>query len=205
MEVSQLPLLEVWDHLVILSMGLLFQAGTTFTALTAGTYTLTVKDANNCIKSTTVTLINLPSPSITLSASPSSCFANDGTVTAIPTGGTGALTYSKNGVLFQISPVFTGLAPGPYTITVKDSKGCTATATINVGSLSGVAVSGIATPVGCLGPTGSITASGLGGAAPYQDLDGITFQASNVFNGLAAATYQLPLKMQTIALRLHFP
>ncbi|MBL0048747.1 MAG: gliding motility-associated C-terminal domain-containing protein [Bacteroidetes bacterium] len=175
--------------------GITFQAGTTFSALAAGTYTLTVKDANNCLKTTTVTLINLPAPSITLSASPSSCFANDGTVTAIPTGGTGALTYSKNGVLFQISPVFTGLAPGPYTITIKDSKGCTATATINVGSLSGVAVSGIATPVGCLGPTGSITASGLGGAAPYQfSLDGITFQASNVFNGLAAATYTITIK-----------
>ena len=148
--------------------GVTYQASTLFSALAAGSYTLYVKDVNGCIKSTSVTLLNLPGPSLTLSSTPSSCFANDGTITVTITGGTGTITYSKNGVLFQASNVFTGLAPGSYTITVKDSKGCLNSTTVTVGSLTGVLVSGVSSPAGCVTATGSITASGLGGAAPYQ-------------------------------------
>ena len=34
------------------------------------------------------------------------------------------LVYSINGTSFQSNPVFTGLAPGAYTVTVKDANNC---------------------------------------------------------------------------------
>ena len=175
--------------------GITFQAGTSFTNVGPGLYTLTVKDANNCTKNISVSLINLAPPTLSVSSTASSCFANDGTVTVVATGGTGALTFSINGVNFQVSNVFTGLASGNYTVTVKDAKNCTATIAVTVGSLTGVSVSAIPTAAGCMSATGSITATGLGGTTPYQySLDGITYQASNVFTGLAAGAYTVTIK-----------
>lgn len=71
---------------------------------------------------------------------PSSCFANDGTITASVTGGTGLITYSKNGTIFQNSNVFNGLAPGSYTITAKDIKNCLSTTTVIVNQVVGPAI-----------------------------------------------------------------
>jgi hypothetical protein len=175
--------------------GITFQASTSFTNVGPGLYTLTVKDANGCTKNISVSLINLAPPSLSVSSTASSCFANDGTITVVATGGTGALTYSINGINFQVSNVFTGLASGNYTVTVKDAKNCTATIAVSVGSLTGVSVTAIPTAAGCMAATGSITATGLGGTTPYQySLDGITYQVSNVFSALAAGAYTVTIK-----------
>jgi len=112
--------------------GTVYQAGTLFNGLAAGPYTLYVRDINGCIKSIAVTILNLPAPVITASTSPASCGLSDGTITAEATGGTGALSYSINGVTFQASNVFTGLAAGTYTVTVRDSRNCLATVAITV-------------------------------------------------------------------------
>jgi hypothetical protein len=117
--------------------GTVYQAGNSFINLAAGNYTLYVRDINGCVKSIPVTVLNLPAPTVTANSSPASCGQNDGTITANATGGTGALSYSINGVTFQASDVFTGLAAGTYTITVKDSRNCTATVSVTVSSTGG--------------------------------------------------------------------
>lgn len=59
--------------------------------------------------------------------------AADGTADGNGSGGAGFYTYSLDGVNYQILDDFTGLAPGDYTMYVKDANGCVATAgfTIN--------------------------------------------------------------------------
>lgn len=118
-----------------------FQAGTTFTALAAGTYTVTAKNSDGCTGSRQFTLSN-PTPSctgvsivVTANATSSTPCASPatGTITASATGSTG-LMYSINGTTFQASGSFSGLAPGPYTVTARDANGCTGTSAVTVSS-----------------------------------------------------------------------
>lgn len=169
-----------------------FQAGTSFTLLSAGTYPLTVKDVNGCMKSMNVTVANLAGPTVTATTTLSSCFANDGTITAAGSGGTGALTYSKNGVAFQPSPVFTGLAPGTYTITVKDTKNCTSTfSNVVVGQVVRPAVSAHDSASVC---GGNIIALGNGGLSPFMyGINDSAMQNNNIFTCKAPGTYMIHL------------
>ncbi|MCP1381060.1 beta strand repeat-containing protein, partial [Runella salmonicolor] len=101
----------------------------TFSVPAGGPYNYTVTDANGCSASASVASVSQPAQ---LNASASNtkvtCVGgNDGTITVTASGGTGALTYSKNGINFQSSNTFSGLTVGPYTLTVKDDNGCTVT------------------------------------------------------------------------------
>ena len=70
----------------------------------------------------------------TAMATPTTCPANNGTVTATVgnTPSESPYTYSLNGGAPQSSNTFTGLMPGVYTVTVTDNTGCTANASATV-------------------------------------------------------------------------
>ena len=77
------------------------------------------------------TCSNPPTVSIESSAD-TDCGSSIGEITVKAAGGTGTLTYSKDGNVFQESATFSGLASGNYTFTVKDANGCTATVATSV-------------------------------------------------------------------------
>ena len=162
--------------------GTAYQAGTLFNGLAAGPYTLYVKDINGCIKSIPVTVLNLLAPAITATASPATCGANDGTITAEATGGTGALNYSINGVTFQASNVFTGLAAGTYTVTVRDSRNCSTTASVTI-TTAGATV----TPT--FNPVGPVCSGAVLAPLPTTSLNGITGTWAPAMNNTATTTY----------------
>ncbi len=114
--------------------GTIYQASTVFNGLAAGLYTLYVKDINGCIKTLPVTVLNLPGPALTATSSPASCGLSDGTITATATSGTGTLQYSINGVTFQTSNIFLNLVAGVYTVTVRDTRNCSHTFSVTVGT-----------------------------------------------------------------------
>ena len=175
--------------------GVSFQASTIFNSLAANSYTLYVKDINGCIKTAPVVVENLAGPTATATSTPASCSLSDGTITAIAAGGTGILLYSVDGISFQPGNVFTGLAAGSYTITVKDTRLCATTTTVTINPFVIPTASANTTDATCGNANGSISVNGSGGTGPYQySLDGITFQASNVFNGLVANTYLIRVK-----------
>lgn len=159
-----------------------------FSGLAAGTYTLYVRDANLCVHTRPVIVSNLAGPGLSVSSSPATCGASDGTITATASGGTLALAYSRNGVTFQASNIFTGLAAGTYNITVRDARLCTSVATVTVSSAGGPIASASSTAATCNG--GSITITAESGTGPYSySINGTLYQASNIFTGLAAGTY----------------
>ncbi|MBL0053769.1 MAG: SprB repeat-containing protein [Bacteroidetes bacterium] len=98
--------------------------------LAAGTYTVIVKDKNNCTTSCTVTLTQ---PAIItcapLTTTPVLC--NGGTTGTATldelsiTGGTAPYTYLWNTGVAQTTAIATGLGAGTYTVTITDANGCT--------------------------------------------------------------------------------
>jgi gliding motility-associated-like protein len=164
--------------------GITYQPSTIFTA---STYTIAIKDGNNCINtSQPVTLLNTAGAIISGVSTNSTCGFANGKIIATPVGGTLPYQYSiDNGATYQPSNVFNGLLATTYTITIKDGNNClNNTQPIVVSNTAGATV------------TGQITATALGGTSPFQySIDGgVTYQASNIFNGLVAATYTITIK-----------
>lgn len=95
-----------------------WQAEVTFTGLSANTYTVSVRDSNNCIVTDEVT-IGEPEAIAILNAEVAGA-----SITITATGGTSPLNFSLNGGEAQSSNIFTDLANGNYTISVSDENGC---------------------------------------------------------------------------------
>jgi hypothetical protein len=128
--------------------------------------------------------VNTSGATVTAISSNATCGASNGSITATGLGGTTPYQYSLDGITYQVSNIFTGLAAGAYTVTIKDASNCINTsAIVNVVNTSGATVTAISSNATCGASNGSITATGLGGTTPYQySLDGITYQASNIYS-----------------------
>ncbi|MBF4470831.1 gliding motility-associated C-terminal domain-containing protein [Flavobacterium sp. HJJ] len=181
--------------------GTIFVSSGTFNGLTAGPYTITVKDANGCI---TTQAVSITQPVAALTASITAqtnvlCFGNStASVTIAGANGTSPYTYSKDGTAFSGSGTFSGLAAGPYTITVKDANGCITTQAVAITQpAAGLTASITAqTNVLCFGNnTASVTVAGANGTSPYTySKDGTTFSGSGIFSGLTAGPYTITVK-----------
>src|SRR5690606_25331360 len=108
-------------------------------AVRAGTYTVTVKDANGCTFSKELVVKNIAGPAdLTAAAKASTCGATNGELTLTNvSGGTAPYTYSLDGANFQAGATFTGLLAGSHTITVKDANGCTFAKAFTVTNIAG--------------------------------------------------------------------
>jgi hypothetical protein len=160
------------------------------TGRTQGNYTVTVTDANGCTKSGLVCITQPAALSVSTSTTNVSCFGgNNGTASATVSGGTPAYTYlwSTGGNTNSVS----GLSNGSYTLTVTDSKACTATRTVNITQPAVISISITSTNVSCNGGNnGSASASVSGGTAPFTYSWSNQNTTSNN-NNLTAGTYLL--------------
>jgi len=115
---------------------------TTFGGLTAGTYTITVKNSNGCLGSATfaVTSSN-PCTNTTITITKTVTASNNcvtpgtGSIVASASGSTG-FTYNLNNGVYQASGTFSALSPGTYTLGAKDVNGCTASISVTVTSVA---------------------------------------------------------------------
>jgi hypothetical protein len=88
----------------------------------AGTYTLTITDANGCSASTNTTIVNGINPQAAVSAGGATTFCQGGNVVLNAAGGTSFLW--NNGATTQNITVTT---PGNYSVLVTNAAGCSAT------------------------------------------------------------------------------
>jgi gliding motility-associated-like protein len=179
--------------------GSAFGASGNYTALAAGNYTVTARDANNCSITTNFTIVE---PPILLLSAPVitnvSCNAgSDGTITTLASGGTPGYVYTITppAAVPNTTGVFTGLPAGTYAITVTDSAGCTRTATNLTITQPAPLIYTLANhqDVACFGDTtGSITVNTQGGtgtvAYALNPATG-TQGPAGFFSGLIAGSY----------------
>ena len=160
--------------------------------LLAGTYNVTVTDANGCTAAISGSINDIPGPSLAPEKiTPATCNQSDGDASVIATGGNGSLTYSWSHDLSLNSNYANNLAQGVYTVTVTDSKGCWATTTVNVPNASGPSLDNItATPATCGTNEGTATVTVTGGTLPLTYIWNTTpAQTTATATGLAPGTY----------------
>jgi hypothetical protein len=182
--------------------------------LTAGTYNVTVTDANNCTGTATATVTG-PSSGVSVNLASKtnvSCNGgNNGAINITAVGGTPNYTYSWNDG--PTSEDRTGLVAGTYIVTVTDANGCTATRSESITQPALLVVSLTKTDPTCppgsnlpFSANGTITVSVSGGTPnyTYSWSDGPTTQNRT---GLQAGTYTVTVTdangctaMQTITL-----
>ncbi|MFD2292254.1 beta strand repeat-containing protein, partial [Mariniflexile gromovii] len=184
------------------SIGGSYQASPTFSINAPGVYNVSIRDGNGCIASRTFEV----QPELLLDANMTqdlTC-AVDASITLTANGGTG--TYSTYAVSSDGGTTYTNIAGSSYTATtdgnyqfrVTDSQGCQAISNIIIVTPKTTPTQTYTqTNVSCNGASdGGIVVTAANGIAPYQYSrdNGATFQASNVFNGLAAGTYNIVVR-----------
>ena len=162
------------------------------TNLPAGTYTVTVTDANGCT-ATTQAVINEPSPltlAVTNSTNATCAGSNDGTIDILANGGTSVYTYTwlPSGNSSSLS----SLAPGTYTATVTDANGCTTTVSATIAEPPPVTAAVSTIPVLCNGgATGSATVNAAGGTSGYTYQWAPAGGSNATASGLTAGNYDV--------------
>jgi hypothetical protein len=142
------------------------QTNNVATNLSAGTYTVTVTDANNCTITRSYIITEPTQLTGNITTVNVACNGgSNGSVTANPTGGAGPYSYSwSNGITSKVNNT---IPIGTYTVTVTDNKGCTITISSTVTSPNLIAHNETISTINCNGATGSITINASGGITPY--------------------------------------
>jgi len=176
-----------------------FQPTAQFVNVGADTWTLVVKDVNNCTHTGTTIITQPPVIVPVISSTNSTCGNANGSLLINASGGTGArYSYSLDGTTFQSSGLFSGKSSGTYSISVKDTVGCVVTTTGDIQDSNGPSFGSISsTNVTCYGGNdGTITVnsvSGGSGTIEYS-LTGASWQTTNRFTGLLAGNYNIQVR-----------
>jgi gliding motility-associated-like protein len=171
-----------------------YQVSGTFNSLAAGSYTITIQDANLCTVDIPVT-ISQPATGITgniVTQTNVTCFgSSDGTFTVEGSGGTAPYQFSLDGATFQASGIFNGLSAGTYTVTISDATPCTTDIQVIITEPEALSISFEKTDASCPGDAdGSITLTTTGGTQPYSVIwsDGVlTATRTNIPTGTYSA------------------
>ncbi|MEM6376740.1 MAG: gliding motility-associated C-terminal domain-containing protein, partial [Bacteroidota bacterium] len=146
------------------------ETGSIVTGLSDGLYSLTVTNINGC-SATQDNLVNTPAPirinrDSTLIGDASCSGISDGSISTQATGGTSAnntyiYTWEVFGRDSTITTVISAAAPGTYTVTLTDDRGCTSIDSITVNAAKTLFIDEVVDNISCNGfGDGSITATG---------------------------------------------
>ncbi len=138
--------------------------------LTAGYYTISVNDANDCLWTETIQIIEPDSLITEITSSNIPCFGLDnGILNAQTEGGTPPYTYQWFHDLEHNSSILTNMHPGFYFVSVTDANGCADTASAMISQPNELILDFITSHVNCKGGhDGYIIVTPSGGVPDYN-------------------------------------
>jgi hypothetical protein len=185
------PYVYVWDDAAV-------QTTATANNLAAGTYHVTVTDANQCVTTTQVTITEPEALSTSISSQTNvNCNGNNsGSATVSASGGTAPYSYLWDDGAAQITATANNLAAGTYHVTVTDAHGCMDIAQVTI-TQAGILILAPSseTDVSCFnGTNGSVTAGALTNAVgtvtySWQDASNTIVGTTSTVGGLPIGTY----------------
>ena len=151
--------------------GGVFQSANVFTG-GAGSYKISVKDANGCLSNSIDILITQPTEiTTTATASPIACNAGNATLTVLGKGGQGAYEYSLNNGAYQSNNTFNVVA-GIYTAKVRlvNNPTCSSSVNtiVNVTQPGTLKASAKASAIAVCGGNTLANITATGGTPPYE-------------------------------------
>lgn len=164
--------------------------------LAAGTYTVTVRDANGCT-GTASFAITQPAAALALTNTPTqpTCGGTNGKIVVHATGGTPVYTYTWSPNVSNADSAI-NLSANTYNITVTDSRGCTATTAATLAASAQItATAGPQTNVSCYGASsGAAHVTVSGGTAPLTYTWSAGGSTADSATGLAAGAYTVTVR-----------
>ena len=164
----------------------------TFNNLAAGTYAVTITDANACSVIQVVNIISAPDLRLTIQdVENARCGLPNGVFKVAASGGNPPYLYDiGNGS--TNSPIFSNLVVGNYTVTVTDARSCKETHDITIENVNLMTVTlSNRRDASCGAANGSFTAIVSGGKTPYRFDLGAGSTNNTRFENLVAGNYQL--------------
>jgi gliding motility-associated-like protein len=161
-------------------------------AVGAGSYSVTVTDANGCSSSIGVTITEPPQLTSTISGTDVLCFGNNtGDATVTPSGGVGAYTYNWTPAPGggQGTATATGLTAQNYSCTITDANGCTVQVNITISEPPLLTVVSAGFNVTCFGACDGQLVSIPGGGAPGYTFNWSSGCTSAACNNACAGIY----------------
>ncbi len=171
------------------------QTNATASNLSAGSYTVTVTDANGCPATANSTIVQ-PTPirDSIVSSVPPTCGKSNGSITIGAKNGTPGYSYLWNSTPQQTNATATALPSGTYTCIVTDNNGCKDSASFTLVNPSGPRDSIVSTSsISCNGgANGSIVLGVNRGTTPYSFLwNNSTSATTQNIGGLKAGAYSV--------------
>jgi gliding motility-associated-like protein len=167
--------------------------------VSAGTYTLTVTDANGCLYAEVFELIDPPAIIVDPFVTDVSCLGDDGSISLtvenatepVTVDWTGPAGYTGSGLSIS------GLGTGTYSFTLSDAQGCTSQGDVEVIDAPIVEVDETVVDLSCHGDnSGSIELAVISGVPPYtfawEGPDGFVSDQEDLFN-LSGGTYEVQI------------
>lgn len=167
-----------------------------FNDLSAGSYTVYLRDERFCLDTVVVNLSNADGVQIdSIQSVDPTCLDHNGEITVFASEGTPPYFFSvDNGLSFQTGNYFSGLHDEVYEILVVDASGCVATSSVTLVETNGLSLSVETVPLSCGEQNGEITIIATGGDNNYTfTVDNGIPQSNNsgVFNGLSSGFYDV--------------
>ncbi len=175
--------------------GTTFQGSNTFNDLPDGVYEIIVEDFLGCRATAQISLFQAGGPVVSnFDISNATCGDDNAVITAYAADGTTPYEYSIDGINYQTGATFTNLAPGQYTVIIRDAAGCEVE-DIAIITTDGSVISSISTtsPTACNIADGTLLINANGGTPPYEFSinNGVSYQNSGLFSGLSPNTFNV--------------
>ena len=173
------PFMYTWSH-----------GGSTLdsiVAIASGNYSLTIKDAKNCVDAKSTIVLSSKGVSAYLNKKDATCTQSNGTINTIITKGTAPYKYqwSRGDTIQNLS----NLTAGTYKVTITDSNGCARIDSITLNNTPSVSYTKMIVNSKCAKPNGSITLNNLAGTSPYTFTWSNGAKTQNITNLLPGKYY----------------